>query len=95
LPNGISKRIENILYVSKLVKNLLPINQLMRQGFKVEFEATKCWLKFSYSNKVIVEVIKEGRLYKLIGVVQSLVLDGSTKTKRNDLCHQKFEHVSM
>ncbi len=71
------------------------ISQLIEQGFKVEFEAIKCWLKFFYSNKVIVEVIKEGRSYKLIGIVQSLVLDGSTKTKRNDLCHYKFEHVSF
>jgi hypothetical protein len=53
----------------------------------VEFEAIKCWLKFYDLNKVIVEVIKEGRLYKLIEIVQSLVLDGSTNTKRNDLCH--------
>jgi hypothetical protein len=39
----------------------------------VEFETTKCWLKSSNSNKVIVEAIKEGRFYKLVGVVQSLV----------------------
>jgi len=83
----ISKCIGKILYVSNLAKKMLSINQLIEQGFKVEFEAIKCWLKFYDSNKVIVEVIKEGRLYKLIEIVQSLVVDGSTNTKRNDLCH--------
>jgi hypothetical protein len=38
------------------------------EGFKVEFEATKCWLKFSNSNKVIVKNAYEGKLYKLVGV---------------------------
>ncbi len=38
LPNGISKSIGNMLYVSKLAKNLLSISQLIEQGFKVEFE---------------------------------------------------------
>jgi len=57
-----------------LAKNLLSINQLTKQGFMVEFETTKCWLKSFDSNKVIVEVVQEGRLYKLVGVVQSLVV---------------------
>jgi hypothetical protein len=42
LPNGIFKCIGDVLYVSKLAKNLLSINQLKEQGFKVEFETTKC-----------------------------------------------------
>jgi hypothetical protein len=45
LLNGISKCIGDALYVTKLAKNLLSINQLIEQSFKVEFEATKCWLK--------------------------------------------------
>jgi hypothetical protein len=40
---------------------------------KVEFEATKCWLKSSNSNKVIVEVVQKGSFYKLVGIAQSLV----------------------
>jgi hypothetical protein len=70
-----------------LAKNLLSISQLKKQGFKVEFETTKCWLKSYDSNKVIVEVIQERRLYKLIGIVQSSVVKYSTKIKRNDLWH--------
>jgi hypothetical protein len=46
---------------------------VIKQNFKVEFETTKCWLKSPNSNKVIVEAIQEGRFYKLVGVVQSLV----------------------
>jgi hypothetical protein len=42
LPNGIFKCIGDVSYVSKLAKNLLSINQLKEQGFKVEFETTKC-----------------------------------------------------
>jgi len=42
LPNMISKCIENVLHVPKLTKNLLSINQLIKQGLKVEFETTKC-----------------------------------------------------
>jgi hypothetical protein len=45
LPNGISKCIGDVLYVPKLVKNMLLVSQLIEQGFKVEFEATKCLLK--------------------------------------------------
>ncbi len=51
----------------------------------MEFVATKCRLKSSDSNKVIVEVIQEGRLYKLVRVVQCLVTKCSTKIKRSDL----------
>jgi hypothetical protein len=40
----------------------------------MEFKATKCWLKSFDSNKVIIEVVQERRLYKLVGVVQSLVV---------------------
>jgi hypothetical protein len=59
----------------------------------VEFEATKCWLKAFDSNKVIVEAIRKKRLYKLVGVAQSFVVECSTKVKRNDLWHEKFKHV--
>jgi hypothetical protein len=45
LLNGISKCIGDALYVPKLAKKSLSTNQLIEQGFKVEFEATKCWLK--------------------------------------------------
>jgi hypothetical protein len=61
----------------------------------VEFEATKCWLKSSNSNKVIVEAIQERRVYKLVGVVQSLVAECSTKIKKSNLKHHKFGHVFM
>jgi hypothetical protein len=62
------------IYIPKLAKNLLSINQLTKQGFMVEFETTKCWLKSFDSNKVIVEVLQKGRLYKLVGVVQFLIV---------------------
>jgi hypothetical protein len=91
-PNGISKCIGDVLYVPKLVKYLLSINQLTKQGFKVKFEATKCWLKFSYSNKVIVEVIQGGKLYKLVRVVLAKC---STKITMSDLWHHKLKHVYM
>jgi hypothetical protein len=39
----------------------------------VEFETIKYWLKSHDSNKVIVEVFQEEILYKLVGMVQSLV----------------------
>jgi hypothetical protein len=87
LPNGISKCIGNVLYVPKLAKNLLLINQLIEQSFKIEFEATKYWLAFFNSNKVIIKVVQEGRLYKLVKLVQSLVAECSTKIKKNDLWH--------
>jgi hypothetical protein len=57
LPNGISEHIGDVLYVPKLAKNLLSINQLIEQSFKVEFQATKYWLTFFDSNKVIIEVV--------------------------------------
>ncbi len=63
LPNGISKRIGDVSYVPKLAKNLLLINRLIEQSFKVKFEATKYWLTFFDSNKVIIEVIQKGKLY--------------------------------
>jgi len=53
----------------------------------VEFKITKYWLKSSNSTKVIVKIVEEGRLYKLIGVVQSLVANVNIKIKRSDLCH--------
>jgi plastocyanin domain-containing protein len=48
----------------------------------MEFEATKCWLKTFDSNKVIVEVIQKRRLHKLARVVESLIVECSTKIKR-------------
>jgi hypothetical protein len=56
LPNGISKCIGDVLYVPKLAKNLLLFSQLIEYNFKVEFDATKCWLKYFYSNKMIGEI---------------------------------------
>ncbi len=53
----------------------------------MEFKATKCWLKSFDSNKVIIEVVQEGRLYKLVGVAQSLVVECNTKIKRPYLCY--------
>ncbi len=64
LLNEISKCIGDVLYFPKLANNLLLVNWLIEQGFKVEFETTKCWLKSFNSNKVITKVIQEGRLYK-------------------------------
>jgi hypothetical protein len=61
----------------------------------VEFEATKCWLKSCNSNKVIVEAIQEGRFYKLVGVVQSLVVECNIKIKKSNLKHHKLGHVFM
>ncbi len=61
----------------------------------MKFESNKCWLKFSNSNNAIVEVVQEGRLYKLVGVVQYLVADYSVKLKKNDLWHHKLGHVFM
>jgi hypothetical protein len=52
-------------------------------------------LKFLNSNKAIVEVVQEGRLYKLVGVVQSLVADYSIKLKKNDLWHHKLGNFFM
>ncbi len=51
----------------------------------MEFKGTKCWLKSFDSNKVIVKAIKKGRLYKLVVVVQSLVVERSIKIKESDL----------
>lgn len=93
LSNDIFKCIRDVLYILKLANNLLSINKLMEQGFKVEFEATKCWLKSSNSNQVIVEAIQERKFYKLVGVVQSLVC--STKIKNSNLKHHKLGHVFM
>jgi hypothetical protein len=44
---------------------------------------------------VIVEVVQEEILYKLVGMVQSLVANWSIKPKNNNLWHQKFKHVFM
>ncbi len=61
----------------------------------MKFESNKSWLKFLNLNKAIVEVVQEGRLYKLVGVVQSLVVDYSIKLKKNNLWHHKLGHVFM
>jgi hypothetical protein len=53
----------------------------------VEFKITKYWLKSFNSTKVIAKAIQKGRLYKLVGVVQSLVANVNIKIKKNDLCH--------
>jgi hypothetical protein len=53
LSNGISKCIGDVLYVPKLVN----LKKKTKQGFNVEFETIKCWLKSCDSNKVIIEVI--------------------------------------
>jgi hypothetical protein len=36
---------------------------------------------------VIAKAIREGRLYKLVGVVQSFVANVNIKIKRSNLCH--------
>jgi hypothetical protein len=53
----------------------------------MEFETTKCCLKPFDLNKVIIEVVWKWRLYKLVGVVQSLVVECNTNTimDKNDL----------
>ncbi len=51
----------------------------------MEFKGTKCWLKSFDSNKVIAKAIKKRRLYKLVGVVQSLVAECSIKITESDL----------
>jgi hypothetical protein len=48
----------------------------------VKFKNNKCQLKFSNSNKAIVEVVQEGRLDKLVGVVQFLVEIYNIKLKK-------------
>jgi hypothetical protein len=55
----ISKCIKDVLYILKLAIYLLSINELIQQGSKVEFEATKCWLKSYGSNKVILSYFKK------------------------------------
>jgi disulfide oxidoreductase YuzD len=88
LPNGNSKCIEDVSYVPKLTKNLLSISKLTKQNVKVEFKATRCWLKFSHSKKVVVEVVQKRMLYKLVRMTQSLVAECNTKIKKNDLWHK-------
>jgi hypothetical protein len=41
----------------------------------VEFETNQFWLKSYNSNKVVVEAIQEGGLYKLVGVAQTLIVE--------------------
>jgi hypothetical protein len=82
LSNGISKCVGDVLYVLKLTKQLLWISQSIGQIFKMKFEATKCWLKSFDFNKMIIKVSEERRLYKLIGIVESLVAKCSIKIKR-------------
>jgi hypothetical protein len=48
----------------------------------MEFETTKCWLKPFGLNKVIIEVVLKRKLYKLVRVVQSLVVECNTNTTR-------------
>ncbi len=79
----------------KVDKKFVTSQSLTKQYFKVEFEATKCWLKSFNSNKVIVEAIQERGFYKLVGVVQFLVVECSTKIKKSNLKHHKFGHVCM
>ncbi len=87
LLNVIPKCIGNVLYVPKLAKTLLSITELIEQGFKVEFETTKCWLKsYDLNLKWFLKLFKkEG--YKMVKVVQSLVVECSTKIRKNNLWH--------
>lgn len=66
---------------------MLLISQLIEQVFNVEFETNQFWLKSYNSNKVVVEAIQEG---KLVGVVQTLIVNCSTKLKNNNLIASKI-----
>jgi hypothetical protein len=44
---------------------------------------------------VITQIVQEGKLYKLIGVVQFLIAKCSTKFKKNDLLYQRFKYVFL
>jgi hypothetical protein len=57
LPNGNSKCIGDVLYIPKLAKYMLLVSQLIKQGFKVEFEATKCLLNSFDSNKAFGKIV--------------------------------------
>jgi len=56
----------------------------------MEFETIKYWLKSCDSNKVIIEVVQEKILYKLVGMVQSLVANWSIKQKEKQFMASKF-----
>ncbi len=44
---------------------------------------------------MITQIVQEGKLYKLIGVVQFLIAKCSTKFKKNDLLYQRFKYVFL
>jgi hypothetical protein len=84
---GFPSCIGDVLYVPKLAKNLLSIKQLIEKNFKVEFKTAKYLLMFFYSNKVIIEVVQDRRLYNLVKIAQSLVwLQNVTPRLRKMIC---------
>jgi hypothetical protein len=69
--------------IPKSTKYILLVCQSTNQGFKVEFETKNCWLKFFYSNKVVIQVIQV-LIYKYNGIKFIWWLWGSSQVEGID-----------
>ena len=68
LPNGEIQKINHVLYLPGILKNLLSVGFLTDKGYKLEFMQHTCIIKNSYGD-IIGIAIRNSRngLYKLIG----------------------------
>jgi hypothetical protein len=93
LDSGKHLKMENILYVPGLQKNLLSISGLEEKGFQVAFVDGQVlmWLRGKNIDDAIIIGIHEDGLYKLKGKAEQASVHSTINPC--ELCHRRFAHI--
>ena len=97
MANGVCLALKNVLFVPKLVKNLLSVRAMTNQGAQVRFIGDKCMV---YKNGKDIEIGRSinGSLYKFITpVVPPTCADVAylSSTQSLDVWHQRYGHLNL
>jgi len=85
------KKVQNVVYVSILKKNLISVSTITYQHLKVEFVKSHCSVKdVQESYKVVAKRMRVGILYKM-DVIKNRHQDLASISMSNiGLCHQRY-----
>lgn len=95
-PNDNIKRIQNVMFVPSIKKNLISVSMIAYHNLKVEFLKTYCVINDLLDHqKLVTSRVRGGGIYKLnVTSMPHQDLTSTTMTTEN-LWHQIFGHINL
>lgn len=100
MQDGKVKYLADVLHVPQIIKNLVFIGQMIRQGLQVRFNLDGCFVKeFNNKYKLVAKGKRIGKLFTLdVNVLEVKAVrfaHGLGVVVDTDIWHKKFGHANM